>query len=148
MKKKNRRKYPRIKICNPISYDCVDQKGNLLDQNMGIALDVSQNGILLETPQKIESKTISLLFVDLDNELIEIPATVVFSIMKKDMKFKSGINFQGSREENILFAKRSFKPIITKDQILFFSMGFKCKSFEDVYLKPCVLGLNVYFCSH
>jgi c-di-GMP-binding flagellar brake protein YcgR len=67
MKKRNRRKYPRIKICNPISYDCVDQEGNLLDQNMAIALDVSQNGILLETSQKIESKTISLLFVDLEN---------------------------------------------------------------------------------
>ena len=106
MQKLNRRKYPRIKICNPISYDCVDPEGNLLDQNMAIALDISQNGILLETPQKIESKTISLLFVDLENELIEIPATVVFSIKKKDMKFKSGINFQASREENILFAKK------------------------------------------
>ena len=106
MKKINRRKHPRIKICNPISYDSVDQEGNLLDQNMAIALDVSQNGILLETPQKIESKTISLLFVDLENELVEIPGTVVFSIMKKDMKFKSGINFQGTRDENILFAKK------------------------------------------
>lgn len=106
MNKRNRRKHPRIKICNPISYDCADQKGNLLDQNVAIALDVSQNGILLETPQKIESKTISLLFVDLENELIEIPGTVVFSIKKKDMKYKSGINFQGTREENILFAKK------------------------------------------
>lgn len=106
MQKKNRRKHPRIKICNPISYDSVDLEGNLLDQNMAIALDVSQNGILLETPQKIESKTISLLFVDLENELIEIPGTVVFSIKKKDMRFKSGINFQGTREENIAFAKK------------------------------------------
>jgi PilZ domain len=105
MKKKNRRKYPRIKICNPVSYDCIDPEGNLLDQNMAIALDVSQNGILLETHQKIESKTISLLFIDLENEFIEIPGTVVFSIKKKDMKFKSGINFQGTREENIHFAK-------------------------------------------
>jgi c-di-GMP-binding flagellar brake protein YcgR len=106
MKKQNRRKYPRIKICNPISYDCVDSEGNLLDQSMAIALDVSQNGILLETSQKIESKTISLLFVDLENELIEIPGTVVFSIKKKDLKFKSGINFQGTPEANILFAKK------------------------------------------
>ncbi len=106
MKKPNRRKYPRIKICNPISYDCVDAEGNLLDQSMAIALDVSQNGILLETSQKIESKTISLLFVDLENELIEIPGTVVFSIQKKDLKFKSGINFQGTPEANILFAKK------------------------------------------
>ena len=106
MKQKNRRKYPRLKICNPISYDSVDKEGNLLDQNMAIALDVSQNGILLETHKKIEVKTILLLFVDLENELIEIPGTVVFSIKKKDMKFKSGINFQGTREQNVLFAKK------------------------------------------
>lgn len=106
MQKKNRRKHPRIKICNPISYDSVDPEGNLLDQNMAIALDVSQNGILLETPQKIESKTIYLIFVDVENELVEIPATVVFSIKKKDLKFKSGINFQGTSEENIRFAKK------------------------------------------
>jgi c-di-GMP-binding flagellar brake protein YcgR len=106
MKPKNRRKYPRVKICNPISYDCVDQDGNLIDQNMAVALDVSQNGILLETPQKIESKTISLLFVDLENELVEILGAVVFSIKKKDMKFKSGINFQGTHDENIHFAKK------------------------------------------
>jgi c-di-GMP-binding flagellar brake protein YcgR len=106
MKKQNRRKYPRIKICNPISYDCVDPQGNLIDQNMAIALDVSQNGILLETPRKIESKTISLLFVDLENELVEILGAVIFSIRKKDMKFKSGINFQGTPDENIRFAKK------------------------------------------
>ena len=106
MKKPNRRKYPRIKICNPISYDCVDAEGHLLDQSMAIALDVSQNGILLETSQKIESKTISLLFVDLNSEFIEIPGTVVFSIQKKDLKFKSGINFQGTSEANLLFAKK------------------------------------------
>jgi hypothetical protein len=106
MKTKNRRKYPRLKICNPISYDCVDPQGNLIDQNMAIALDVSQNGILLETPRKIESKTISLLFVDLENELVEILGAVIFSIRKKDMKFKSGINFQGTPDENIRFAKK------------------------------------------
>jgi hypothetical protein len=106
MKTKNRRKYPRLKICNPISYDCVDPQGNLIDQNMAIALDVSQNGILLETPRKIESKTMSLLFVDLENELVEILGAVIFSIRKKDMKFKSGINFQGTPDENIRFAKK------------------------------------------
>ena len=106
MKKLDRRKFPRIKICNPISYDSVDQNGILLDQNMGIALDISQNGILLETAQVIQSKYIYLIFVDLKNNLIRIAARVIFSVKNKNGNFKSGINFQGSLEENIQFAKR------------------------------------------
>jgi c-di-GMP-binding flagellar brake protein YcgR len=106
MEKVDRRKFPRVKVFNPVHYDCVDKNGNLLDQNMGLALDISQNGILLETAQRIESKNIYLLFVDVDNELIRITARVVFSVKKKDGKYKAGINFQGAHEENIQFAKK------------------------------------------
>jgi len=106
MEKQDRRKFPRVKIFNPISYDCVDKDGNLLDQNMGVALDISQNGILLETPHILESKYIYLLFVDMDNELKRITGRVIFSVKKKDGKFKTGINFQGAHEENIQFAKK------------------------------------------
>jgi c-di-GMP-binding flagellar brake protein YcgR len=106
MKKLDRRKFPRIKICNPVSYDSVDQNGIQLDQNMGIALDISQNGILLETAQKIQSKYIYLIFVDLENKLIRIAARVVFSVKNKKGNYKSGINFQGTQEENIRFAKK------------------------------------------
>jgi c-di-GMP-binding flagellar brake protein YcgR len=106
MEKLDRRKFPRVKIFNPISYDCVDKDGNLIDQSMGIALDISQNGILLETPHILESKYIYLLFVDMDNELKRITGRVIFSVKKKDGKFKTGINFQGAHEENIQFAKK------------------------------------------
>jgi c-di-GMP-binding flagellar brake protein YcgR len=106
MKKLDRRKFPRIKICNPISYDSVNQNGIQLDQNMGIAKDISLNGILLETAQKIQSKYIYLVFVDMENNLIRIAARVVFSVKNKEGNFKSGINFQGSQEENSRFAKK------------------------------------------
>ena len=106
MEKLDRRKFPRIKICNPISYDSVDQNGILQDQNMGVAMDISQNGILLETAQVIQSKYIYLIFVDLENNLIRIAARVIFSVKNKSGNFKSGINFQGSPEENIAFAKK------------------------------------------
>jgi c-di-GMP-binding flagellar brake protein YcgR len=106
MEKLDRRKFPRVKIFNPISYDCVDKDGILFDQNMGIAQDISQNGILLETAKKIESKHIFLLFIDLEDNLIKIIGRVIFSVKKKDGKFKTGINFNGSSDENIRFAKK------------------------------------------
>jgi len=106
MKKLDRRKFPRIKVFNPIAYDCMDKDGVLVDQNMGIALDISQNGILLETAQMIQEKNIYLLFVDLEDNMTRIIGRVVFSVKNKDGNFKSGINFQGNSDENIAFATR------------------------------------------
>jgi len=106
MEKIDRRKFPRIKICNPVSYDSVGPDGMTLDQNMGIALDISQNGILLETAQMIQSKYIYLVFVDLENNLIRITGRVAFSVKNKNGNFKNGINFHGEPFENIEFAKK------------------------------------------
>jgi hypothetical protein len=106
MEKLDRRKFPRIKVCNPIAYDSLDKNVVLVDQNMGIALDISQNGILLETAQMIQQKNIYLLFVDLEDKMIRIVGRVVFSVKNKDGNFKSGINFQGNVDENVAFAKK------------------------------------------
>jgi hypothetical protein len=106
MKKLDRRKFPRIKVCNPIAYDCMDRNGVLVEQNMGIALDISQNGILLETAQMIREKNVYLIFVDLEENMTRIIGQVVFSVKNKDGNFKSGINFQGESDENIAFATK------------------------------------------
>jgi hypothetical protein len=106
MKKLDRRKFPRIKVCNPVAYDCMDKNGVLVDQNMGIALDISQNGILLETAQMIQQKNIYLVFVDLEENMTRIIGSVVFSVKNKDGNYKSGINFQGDADENIAFATK------------------------------------------
>lgn len=106
MKKLDRRKFPRIKVCNPIAYDCMDRNGVLVEQNMGIALDISQNGILLETAQMIREKNVYLIFVDLEENMTRIIGRVVFSVKNKDGNFKSGINFQGESDENIAFATK------------------------------------------
>jgi c-di-GMP-binding flagellar brake protein YcgR len=106
MKKLDRRKFPRIKVCNPVAYDCMDKNGVLVDQNMGIALDISQNGILLETAHMIQQKNIYLVFVDLEENMTRIIGRVVFSVKNKDGNYKSGINFQGDADENIAFATK------------------------------------------
>ena len=106
MTKLDRRKFPRIKVCNPVAYDCLDKDGVLSEQNMGIAMDISQNGILLETAQMIQQKNIYLVFVDLEDNMTRIVGRVVFSIKNKDGNFKSGINFQGDSNENMAFATK------------------------------------------
>jgi hypothetical protein len=73
---------------------------------MGIALDISQNGILLETAQMIQQKNIYLVFVDPEENMTRIVGRVVFSVKNKDGNYKSGINFQGNSDENIAFATK------------------------------------------
>ena len=103
------RQYPRVETCNLISYLLIRANGEITDQGMGRALNISQGGILLETTQLILSEHISLMSVDLDNNLIEIKGNVVYS---KDNGFgmiKNGVRFEGGHGEIIQFAAKLIK---------------------------------------
>jgi c-di-GMP-binding flagellar brake protein YcgR len=106
MQGSERRKYPRVDVYSSISYVCVDAKGNLIDQHMGVALNISQTGVLLETPHLLGSNSISLMFVDLENNLTEIEGEIVYCKEDGYGMYQNGIHFRGSHEENIQFAKK------------------------------------------
>jgi len=55
------RKYPRVKICNTISYIGSDEDGTILEQCLGVVLDVSQSGLLMESIQEVKSTNLSLM---------------------------------------------------------------------------------------
>lgn len=101
-----RRKYPRVPICDPIFYISVDSEGNYLDQNLGAVLDASQNGLKIETFDVIDSEFALFSFVDLEKKLVEIKGRVVYCKQKQSGKFESGISLQGTPAENIQFIKK------------------------------------------
>jgi len=104
-----RRIYPRVKTCNLISYMAIREDGEISDQGMGRALNISQNGIFLETSRPVFSEYISLMSVDLDNNLIEIKGKVMYSKPSESGMIGSGIRLQGQHHENIQFATRLIK---------------------------------------
>ena len=104
-----RRNYPRVKTCNLISYMAIKANGEITDLGMGRALDISQNGIFLETPRLVFSEYISLMSVDLDNNLIEIKGEVIYSGINRSGMVGNGIRLQGEHRENIQFATRLIK---------------------------------------
>ena len=65
MVSEERRKYPRVPICDPISYISIDSDGNPLGQNMGMVLNASQIGIKIETYDAPDSDLGIISFVDL-----------------------------------------------------------------------------------
>lgn len=87
----------------------IRKNGEISDLGMGRALNISQNGIFLETSRLVFSKYISLMSVDLDNNLIEIKGQVIYSGMNESGMVGNGIRLQGEHHENIRFATRLIK---------------------------------------
>ena len=85
------------------------ENGEIEDTGMGRALNISQNGIFLETPRLVFSKYISLMSVDLDNNLIEIKGQVMYSGINESGMAGNGLRLQGAHHENIQFATRLIK---------------------------------------
>ena len=109
MDKVEKRKYPRVNIYYPISYACLDKNHGVLEQNMAVALNISQNGILIETSSIVLSKWIELISVDLNENIIELKGKIAFCKKVQSGKYRTDINFQASREQNVAFAKQLIK---------------------------------------
>jgi len=93
MTTENRRKHARINALNLISYSCIDETVQAIAQGMGRTLNVSQNGILLETHVPIDPKYTVALAIGLEDELLNIKGRVAFSIASGEDRFEAGIEF-------------------------------------------------------
>jgi len=70
-----------------------------------MVLDVSQNGLLIESIQEVESKNLSLVASTQKNSLINIEGKVAYCRKSESGKFRTGIMLQGTQEENVRFVK-------------------------------------------
>jgi hypothetical protein len=100
-----KRKYPRVKIKNLISYVCLDEDGKPIKRLMGSALDISQGGLLLETANQIEPGNGILITADEQDRIVEIKGKAAYCRETGSGRFYVGISFQGTHDENIQFAK-------------------------------------------
>ena len=103
---KERRKYPRISICDPISCETMDEDGSLLGHNLGTAQNVSQNGVMVETFLPIDGDFVKLSFIDVEKNPVEIDGKVIYCHQRESGKFQRGISLLGSHAENVNFVKK------------------------------------------
>jgi c-di-GMP-binding flagellar brake protein YcgR len=97
----NRRKYPRVNVYVLVSYDCYNDEEELFDQKLGVILDVSLGGMLIETDDIIEANYVKIVFVNHENKILSIVGSVVHSRKAENGKVKTGLCFHGSDTENI-----------------------------------------------
>lgn len=88
-----KRQHSRINALNLISYSCIDATENVVAQGMGRTLNVSEDGILLETHVAIDPEYTIELAIGLEDELINIKGNIIFTNPGKDEKYQAGIEF-------------------------------------------------------
>ena len=121
MSTSERRKHSRVKTNYPISYVCMDKKGRIVQQNMGVALNISQSGILIETADSVFSKYITISYVDLNKDIIEIKGKVAYCKMSKTKKYRVGKIGMESNRSSYWYNIQLFKIFCKKN-----SMGNTC----------------------
>jgi len=109
MTTEDRRKHVRINALNLISYSCIDETVQAVAQGMGRTLNVSQDGILLETHVPIDPKHTVALAIGLEDDLINIKGRVVFSMAGGEERFEAGIEFIDTDEAALEVLKKYIK---------------------------------------
>jgi len=98
LKFKERRKHPRFKTNDPISYVCLDNDGNQIKEGKGTAVNVSKGGILIETQDSFNWQDILLLNIDLKDNSVSVKGRVVYSNKDDSGMVQTGIEFLETRE--------------------------------------------------
>ena len=100
----DKRKYPRVNTKVLASIDCYDEDGELSDQKLGVILDISLGGMLIETDDIIKANYVEVVFVNFKHKLMSIVASIVHSRKSENGKAKTGLCFHGAESENIKIA--------------------------------------------
>jgi len=96
----------RVEIQKNLSYNGLDVNSNVVDRYMGVALNVSQNGIQIETDYMLFTEHILLMFYDYKSNYIATKGKVVYSKEDESGRFKTGIQLRGVNGDNEKFVKR------------------------------------------
>jgi len=104
-----RRQHTRINALNLISYNCIDAAESVVAQGMGRTLNVSEDGILIETHVSIDPKYTIELAIGLEDELIQIKGSIIFCTPGKDEKFETGIEFGDTDDATMDILKKYIK---------------------------------------
>ncbi|MGD9055680.1 MAG: PilZ domain-containing protein [Desulfobacterales bacterium] len=109
MRQTERRKSPRVPICDPIAFLSLDSNSRSSLHNVAMVRDVSKTGIRIETFQAISSEDIILVFFDLDKKQMEVWGAVIYCVKNDCGLYNVGINLAGTFSENREFVKALVK---------------------------------------
>ena len=103
---KERRKHPRTNVHFPVYFICIDNDDNEMMQDIAVVLNISENGILMESSHDLTSANyVKVMAPTKNNYKIEVKGKVVYTIKDSEEKFFIGISFQDSANNIFKFTK-------------------------------------------
>ena len=127
-----RRKNPRVKTQNLISYFSFNETGKMISHGLGIAMDVSKGGVLLETTNYIKPGLIVLAATDRQKNLIEVKGKVAYSKKSSTGTHLTGIEFTGVNARVTKFITKLIKEYSWQGYNLFYRWHERDRASEDV----------------
>jgi len=88
-----RRKQSRTSIHCRVFFQCSDAPDKEVSQDIGIALDISDKGMLLESNAPIHASTIKVIVPVKEKDAVEVMGNVIYSIPTSDERYRTGIVF-------------------------------------------------------
>ena len=103
---KERREHPRISSLNLLSYLCINENQEVVKQGVGRTLNVTENGILMETHMPIDPQYTVSVIIAMKDDLLDMKGKVVHSRPGEDGKLYSGIQFIETDEAALRILKK------------------------------------------
>lgn len=101
-----KRKHPRVDTLNLLSYVTLDVDGKEWSQGMGRTLNISANGMQLETHEPLDPRSILVISVGIENEVIEVKGKVVYTNRGENKMFDAGIEFIEVKQDDLVVLKK------------------------------------------
>lgn len=97
-----KRKAPRIDTTNVVEYTIFDEERQTLDKGHGLTVNLSQSGLLLQTPKPLKGVFVMLMTIDLAGNSIEVEGRLVYSARDPNSgEYLSGIEFTGPKDQQV-----------------------------------------------
>ena len=96
---KERRKNHRISINHPIFYIGKNSKGKVEEQGVGLALDISVDGMMFESNEPVDATNISIRASINKGNTVEVEGLLVYSMPYADGKYRSAIRFNAKPDQ-------------------------------------------------
>ena len=112
----NRRKFPRVKIHVPVSYNQLDSQGKIESELIGVGLDVSLGGLLLKSFDFVTSEFISISFIDINDQVAQIKCKMAYSRKMDTGMVHTGLTFQGSENEKSDFVAKMIRAYYYREK--------------------------------
>lgn len=93
MEKGSRRGEKRHDAVFLLNYICLDAEGEQIGQGVARTLNISEDGVKIETHEPVQTRYIMFLSIGIEEDIFDIKGKVVYCNRGKAGRFESGVEF-------------------------------------------------------